>query len=439
MNVLNARAKVRLDDAFGLGVGLTGHCVVHAGLRRRCGVGGGSQHGALVVADVHGDIGGQAHAQRVTVQFLIIQRNTHGYTLHDLDPVARGVLRRQQRKRRAGTRAQPDHLAVEFRVAAIQVRADLRALANADVAQLAFLEVRVDPQIVQRHHGHQLLSWLHAVAELYAALDDVTGDRRDDGVALRGHPCGAKVRPRLLYGGVVGHVGALDACVCGRRLCLRHLQRRLSLRHTIAQVLHDLWRLRLRGNQRQATLEVGLRLAHVNLSGSDCRITAAGRIRLLAYLAYGLRQHAAGLTQAHLCVGTVQLHQSLPGTDVLRVVGKDRDHRTGYLRRDRHLIAANVRVVGGDPRGEHKNLQQHPDRAAEHKDRKHDEQRATAFARVLGGQSAVMRLLGCGFVRRGGISAAHARHFQQKGRERHQPRGLKSVSRPASGNRHRAP
>src|SRR3546814_4278908 len=42
--------------------------------------------------------GGQADAQRMLVEFAVVQRNAYRYALHHLDPVAGGVLRRQDRK-----------------------------------------------------------------------------------------------------------------------------------------------------------------------------------------------------------------------------------------------------------------------------------------------------------------------------------------------------
>src|SRR3546814_13161150 len=79
--------------------------------------------------------GGQADAQRMLVEFAVVQRNAYRYALHHLDPVAGGVLRRQQREHTAGAGAEADHLAVEFGIAAVDVGDDLRRLADADVAR----------------------------------------------------------------------------------------------------------------------------------------------------------------------------------------------------------------------------------------------------------------------------------------------------------------
>jgi len=77
-------------------------------------------------------------------------RNAHRQPLHDLDPVARSrFLRRQQGEGAAGARRQPDHAAVIEGRAAIKVGAQRDRLADADIAQLRLLEVRVDPDVDQ--------------------------------------------------------------------------------------------------------------------------------------------------------------------------------------------------------------------------------------------------------------------------------------------------
>ncbi|MNN68853.1 hypothetical protein D3C81_1845920 [compost metagenome] len=110
-------------------------------------------------------------------QLLGVDVDSHRYALHDLDPVAGGVLRRQQGKGAAGTGAEAVDGAAVLDAAAVQVGFDLDRLANAHIAQLGFLEVGVDPQLIQRNHRHQRGTRLHALAELYRTLGHVTGDR----------------------------------------------------------------------------------------------------------------------------------------------------------------------------------------------------------------------------------------------------------------------
>ena len=80
------------------------------------------QRGAAVVGDIDLDLHRQTDAQRMRFQFRRIERDAHRNALHDLDPVAAGILRRQQRKRRAGSGSQPQHLAVIGDVASRRCR-----------------------------------------------------------------------------------------------------------------------------------------------------------------------------------------------------------------------------------------------------------------------------------------------------------------------------
>jgi hypothetical protein len=49
-----------------------------------------------------------------------VERDPHGHALHHLDPVAGGVLRRQQRERRAGADAQAGDGALVFDLLAVE-------------------------------------------------------------------------------------------------------------------------------------------------------------------------------------------------------------------------------------------------------------------------------------------------------------------------------
>jgi hypothetical protein len=50
-----------------------------------------------------------------------LECNAHRHTLHDLDPVAGGILGRQQRERRTGTETEPRDRAVVLDTPAVQV------------------------------------------------------------------------------------------------------------------------------------------------------------------------------------------------------------------------------------------------------------------------------------------------------------------------------
>src|SRR5690349_4586287 len=105
---------------------------------------------------------------------------------------------------------------------------------------------------------------------------------------------------------------------------------------------------------------------------------------------------------------------AIPADDTQRVeAGQDRDHRAGHLRRDRHLVAAYVGVVGLLAVREHEQPEQQPDERDQDEHPGHDQQRTAALARVLGGQAAVVvgRLVG--------FSGAHGWRLRQgKGRRK---------------------
>ena len=74
-------------------------------------------------------------------------------------------------------------------------------VADTDLAQLVFLEVRVDPQAAGRHHGHQGGADGRQHADAGAAIADIAVDRRaqDDGrAAATAEHRGRGLRPRQL-------------------------------------------------------------------------------------------------------------------------------------------------------------------------------------------------------------------------------------------------
>src|SRR6185312_4354958 len=96
----------------------------------------------------------QAHAQRMLFQFLGIERDAHGKTLHHLDPIAGGVLRRDQREGRAGAAAQTHDMTVEDDIGPIKVGRQRHVLTRAHAFELAFLEIGVDIGLLDRRHRH---------------------------------------------------------------------------------------------------------------------------------------------------------------------------------------------------------------------------------------------------------------------------------------------
>ena len=289
---------------------------VHVGHRVR------RQHGAAAVMGVHRRGDGQADAQRMLGQLRRIQRDLHRQALHDLDPVARGILRRQQRERRAGAGRQADDMAVEHHVTAIQVGDQRGRLSEAQVAQLAFLEVRVQPHVLQRDDGQQSFARCDALAQLHAAL---------------GHDSRPPVRPRSCASGPARHPdrrcwrpappGSVPAtrrppARALRRACWRACVSAASASCTASRA----WRTSSPATACWASS--GSRLARsasracqLQFALGDAGVVLHGLRLLHAHLAHGLRQLGGGARQALPGVGVVELEQRLAGArpcEVLR-------------------------------------------------------------------------------------------------------------------------
>src|SRR6266702_554242 len=95
-----------------------------------------------------------------------IERNAHRHPLHDLAPIASGVLRGQQRERRARTGTEPGHLAMITEATTVQVGNEGHRLYYAHAGQLRLLEVRVHPHLVEWHNRHQGSTGAHPLTEL---------------------------------------------------------------------------------------------------------------------------------------------------------------------------------------------------------------------------------------------------------------------------------
>ena len=141
--------------------------VIRCGCSTLAGVGAG---GGLFDVDVRHDR--QADEQRILVGVVVGQLDADRQALHDLDEVAGGVLRRQQRQRRAGAHREAGNASLERAVPAVHVDFDVDALADAQVGDLRFLEVGVDPDFGQRADRHQRLAGLHVVARVDVAARD---------------------------------------------------------------------------------------------------------------------------------------------------------------------------------------------------------------------------------------------------------------------------
>src|ERR1700722_12846807 len=97
------------------------------------------------LAPRHVDVGvhRQAHAQRMGTQLGRIKRDPHRQSLHDLDPVAGGILRGNEREGGAGSATDTPHLAVVFDGPAVEVGGQHRRLSEAHLAQLRLFVVGI--------------------------------------------------------------------------------------------------------------------------------------------------------------------------------------------------------------------------------------------------------------------------------------------------------
>src|SRR3546814_14966368 len=96
-------------------------------------------------------------------QLLWIELDPYRHSLHDLDPVAAGVLRRQQRERAARAHAAARARSVVRHVAAVQVAMHLDRLADSPLLPLGFLELCLPPHLFSRTPHHPLRSRLTAL------------------------------------------------------------------------------------------------------------------------------------------------------------------------------------------------------------------------------------------------------------------------------------
>src|SRR5579862_7825284 len=134
-----------------------------------CVIGGSSkltEVGSGIAAQVDLGIHGQPDAQRMGGELIRIQADAHRQALYNFDPVARGVLRRDQGESRTRAAIEAFDDAVVDHLAVIQVALKLDALSGVNLGELHFLEVSVDIHLIDRHDGQQRHGGLHALAEL---------------------------------------------------------------------------------------------------------------------------------------------------------------------------------------------------------------------------------------------------------------------------------
>ncbi len=311
------RLRVRLLEVAGVDLGFT-----HRLVGRFAG-----QHGPVSVGGVDRDRGGESHPERRLGEVAVVDLDSHGHTLHHLDPVAGGVLGGQQGERRPGARGHAAHMAMENERAAIQIAAYLRRLSNAHVAQLHFLEVRIHPQSVQRNHRHERLAGLDVLAQLHAALGHVTAHGRDHGVAPGGDPRVAKCGLGLEHRGVVLDRIAVHQRVRGPRLADRFRERGLGQFDRFARMTHLLRRDRAVGHQRFALLEVDQGTPEFDLARRHGGVVLPRGRFLLAHLTHRLGESARGVRETDLRIHRIETHQHVARVHELGIIGEHRDHR----------------------------------------------------------------------------------------------------------------
>ena len=114
------------------------------------------------------------------VGVVVGQFDADGQPLDDLDEVAGGVLRRQQGQALAGPHSEAEDPAFELQPAAVHIDLTACPLADAEVGQLRFLEIGVDPDLRKRTDGHETLPHLDVVAGVDVAAGHHAVDIADD-------------------------------------------------------------------------------------------------------------------------------------------------------------------------------------------------------------------------------------------------------------------
>jgi hypothetical protein len=162
----------------------------------------------LVEIDVWNDR--STDEERLPVRVVSFKLDSHRQPLDDLDVVARGILRRQQRECRSRPHSKAGDPAIEHLPVAVHVDIQLDRLADAQVAQLRLLEIGVDPDLGERADRHQALPDLNIIARIDVSARDHAVDFGGD-VAISKVELGER---KIAVGGFELGLGLLD----GRRV-----------------------------------------------------------------------------------------------------------------------------------------------------------------------------------------------------------------------------
>src|SRR6266850_7087223 len=144
--------------------------------RYRSGAAADSGKAAAVICLVRFNGRDDAHPRPQHVREIhgAVQVNPDRDPLDHLGEVARGVVGRQQRELRARRRRQTLDVTAEMH-ARVGVHRDIGGIAGRHVGGFGFLEVRRDPDVLERHHRHQRLAGLYELAQLHRLLGDDAG------------------------------------------------------------------------------------------------------------------------------------------------------------------------------------------------------------------------------------------------------------------------
>ena len=249
--------------------------------------------------------------------------DAHRHALHDLDPVAGRVLRRDQRELRAGGGADALHLARQLE-AGIGVDLDRRPAGRGHAVELGFLEVGLDPAVVgfarclRPAPGRHVLADVQAV-DLADHARDGRGDRRS-GPGARG-----RLVPRARAARTAGKSSVCDVRVAAERGGGRQ--------NALARQVH----VAFRGAQRVISPRPARRPRSTPRSASD----SGGRTRCWRTSRIDLRRVELGLGRL---VGGAQLLHRQPRRGQCRVglvqrdavgLGVDAEQRRRLPRRGR--------------------------------------------------------------------------------------------------------
>jgi hypothetical protein len=166
----------------------------------------------------------KADLQRMLLELVGLERDAHRNTLDHLDPVSCRVLGGKQGERGARARAKTNDLAVIRDTASVNVSSQGHRLAHPNVRKLRFLEVSVDPHLIERNHGHQSGARAHSLSELDVSARHEARDGRRQLRALICKVCAAHRGSGVTDIGVIGDRGSIHTGTVRNQLLLRCLK-----------------------------------------------------------------------------------------------------------------------------------------------------------------------------------------------------------------------